>query len=66
MTEKLFYNDPFLREFTATVLSCEEGKGGFAVTLDRTAFYPEGGGQPADFGTLGGVKVTDTRDKGGP
>ena len=65
MTEKLFYNDPFLREFTATVLSCEEGKGGFAVTLDRTAFYPEGGGQPADFGTLGGVKVTDTRDKGG-
>ena len=65
MTEKLFYNDPFLKEFTATVLSCEEGKNGWAVTLDRTAFYPEGGGQPADFGTLGAVKVTDTRDKGG-
>ena len=43
-TEKLYYADPFLQEFTATVLSCEAAKGGFAVTLDRTAFYPEGGG----------------------
>lgn len=64
-TKKLFYADPFLREFSATVLSCEESKGGFAVTLDETAFYPEGGGQPTDFGTLGGVAVTDVREKGG-
>ena len=64
-TKKLFYADPFLREFSATVLSCEEAKGGFAVTLDETAFYPEGGGQPTDFGTLGGVAVTDVREKGG-
>ena len=65
MTEKLFYADPFLAEFTATVLSCEEVKGGFAVTLDRTAFYPEGGGQSADHGTLGEANVLDTRDKSG-
>ena len=65
MTEKLFYSDPFLKEFTATVLSCTEEKGAYAVILDRTAFYPEGGGQPADHGTLGGVTVTDTRDRSG-
>ena len=64
-TEKLYYPDPFLREFTATVLSCEEAKGGFKVVLDRTAFYPEGGGQPADHGTMDGVSVTDVREKGG-
>ena len=64
-TEKLYYADPFLQEFTATVLSCEAAKGGFAVTLDRTAFYPEGGGQPADHGTLGGAHVTDVHEKGG-
>jgi len=65
MTEKLYYNDPFLKEFTATVLSCEQDKGGWKVTLDRTAFYPEGGGQPTDFGTLGGAAVTDVREKEG-
>ena len=65
MTEKLFYADPFLKEFTATVVSCAEEKGAWAVILDRTAFYPEGGGQPADHGTLNGINVTDTRDRGG-
>ena len=64
-TKKLYYDDPFLREFTARVLSCEETKGGFAVVLDRTAFYPEGGGQPADHGTLGGANVLDVHEKGG-
>ena len=65
MTEKLYYSDPFLKEFTATVLSCAQDKGSWKVTLDRTAFYPEGGGQPTDFGTLGGVHVTDVREKEG-
>ena len=65
MTEKLFYKDPFLKEFTATVLSCAEEKGVYAVILDRTAFYPEGGGQSADHGVLGGANVTDTRDRDG-
>ncbi|MEI3306788.1 MAG: hypothetical protein V8R40_12700 [Dysosmobacter sp.] len=54
-TEKLYYADPFLQDFTARVLSCEAVKGGYLVTLDRTAFYPEGGGQPADHGTLNGA-----------
>lgn len=64
-TEKLYYADPFLQEFTATVLSCEEVKGLFKVALDRTAFYPEGGGQPADHGTLGSAAVTDVHEKDG-
>jgi len=63
MTEKLFYQDPFLSEFTAVVQSCEETKGGWHVVLNRTAFYPEGGGQAADHGTLGGAAVSDTREK---
>ena len=54
-----------LTTFTAKVLSCEAGKGGYLVTLDRTAFYPEGGGQPADHGTLGGIAVTDVHEKDG-
>ena len=62
---KLYYQDPFLREFTAAVTSCEETKGGYLVTLDRTAFYPEGGGQPYDTGTLGGAKVLEVHEKGG-
>ncbi len=65
MTEKLYYQDPFRHEFDARVLSCEQGKGGWNVILDRTAFYPEGGGQPADQGVLGGANVLDTREKDG-
>ena len=65
MTEKLYYQDPHLFAFTARVLSCEERNGSFAVTLDRTAFFPEGGGQGGDVGTLGSVRVTDTHEKNG-
>ena len=65
MTEKLFYADPFLVEFTAQVLSCVPEGEGFAVTLDRTAFYPEGGGQNADHGVLGGAAVTHVKEKDG-
>lgn len=64
-TEKLYYQDPYLTAFTARVLTCEPSKTGYLVTLDRTAFYPEGGGQPADHGTLGGVAVTDVHEKDG-
>ena len=65
MTEKLFYEDPFLKEFSAAVLNCREEKGLWIATLDRTAFYPEGGGQPADHGTLGNVRVFVTKEKNG-
>ena len=64
-TEKLYYQDPYLTAFTARVLTCEPAKTGFLVTLDRTAFYPEGGGQPADHGTLGAVSVTDVHERDG-
>ena len=64
-TEKLYYQDPYLTAFTARVLSCEKSKSGWAVVLDRTAFYPEGGGQPADHGTLGAVRVTDVHETKG-
>ena len=64
-TLKLYYENAYMTEFDATVLSCEEGKGSYMVTLDRTAFYPEGGGQPADHGQMDGVAVTDIHEKGG-
>ena len=50
--EKLYEQDPFLVKFEASVVSCVKGKKGFDVILDRTAFYPEGGGQPYDTGRL--------------
>ena len=63
-TIKLYYQDPYLAEFTAQVRSCEPCAGGFAVVLDQTAFYPEGGGQPCDLGTLGDARVLDVQERG--
>ena len=65
MTEKLYYADAYLHEFTARVTACEPGKTGFFIELDRTAFFPEGGGQPADTGTIGPARVCDVQEKGG-
>ena len=63
-TRKLYYEDSHLRRFTAQVLACEENGQNYRVILDATAFYPEGGGQGADTGILGGVRVLDTREAG--
>src|SRR5699024_516341 len=57
--------NPFLTDFDAAVLSCTQGKRGYEVTLDRTAFYPEGGGQPWDTCTLGGVPVLEVHSRDG-
>ena len=57
MTEKLYENDAYQQVFTATVLSCTAAPTGYAVVLDRTAFFPEGGGQPCDTGRLGDARV---------
>ena len=62
---KLYYDSAYIKEFEAQVLSCQEGKKGWEITLSATAFYPEGGGQPADTGILGNVRVTDVHEKGG-
>ena len=64
MTQRLYEQDSFCRDFTATVLSCEPQGDTYAVILDRTAFFPEGGGQAADSGTLGGVAVLDVQTVG--
>ena len=64
MTDKLFYQDGYQQEFTARVISCEEMKKGYAIVLDQTAFFPEGGGQYGDLGFLDSVRVIDTQEKG--
>ena len=61
MTQRLYEQDAYCRSFTATVESCAEKDGAYAVVLDRTAFFPEGGGQAADKGTLNGVPVLDVQ-----
>ena len=63
-TRKLYYEDCHLAAFSARVVSCEQSEKGWQVVLDATAFYPEGGGQACDLGTLGGVRVLDVREKG--
>ena len=65
MTIRLYNQDSELLAFSAVVTGCEEKKGQYAVTLDRTAFFPEGGGQGADHGVLGGVHVLDVHEVSG-
>jgi alanyl-tRNA synthetase len=62
VTERLYYTDPYLAEFDATVIRVESRGGRSVAVLDRTAFYPTSGGQPFDTGTLGGARVVDVVD----
>lgn len=63
-TDRLYYTDCALREFEAQVRRVEAAPGGFRVYLDRTAFYPESGGQPTDRGSLEGIPVLEAADEG--
>lgn len=66
MNEKIFYSDPHITRFNAKVLTCESKKDRtFDITLDRTAFFPEAGGQNADSGTIGTLPVLDVQIKNG-
>ncbi len=61
-TERLYYSDSYVKEFEALVISCEKIEKGYKVVLDKTAFFPEGGGQKADTGFIGAAKVTDVQE----
>ena len=64
-TKRLYHDDAYLLEFEAEVVERREHEGRPAVLLDRTAFYPESGGQPWDTGTLGGARVAAVIDLDG-
>ena len=65
MTEKLYERDSHLSRFRAAVIGCEAAGEGWALMLDRTAFFPEGGGQAADPGTIGPVRGLDVQERDG-
>ena len=62
---ELFYQDAYCTDFDSEVISCAKGKHGYEIVLNDTAFYPEGGGQPGDLGTLNEAAVKDTHRKNG-
>lgn len=64
-TRRLYYEDVYIKEFKAKVKECRKGEKFYEILLDQSAFYPEGGGQPCDLGTLGGAEVKDVQEKDG-
>lgn len=64
-TRKLYYENSHLKEFSAIVTGCTKTDNGWEISLDATAFYPEGGGEAPDLGTLDGVNVLDVQERDG-
>ena len=64
MTRKLYYEDLYAREFDAEILSLTEHDGKIHVVLNQTLFYPGGGGQPCDLGTIDGIDVLEVLESG--
>ena len=65
MTDKLYEKDPYIREFSARVTACEKKGNSFRICLDKSAFFPEGGGQPGDRGRVDSAVISDTHEKDG-
>jgi alanyl-tRNA synthetase len=63
-TERLYYKNPYLKEFSARIVRTAPDPRGYRVYLDRTAFYPDSGGQPSDYGVLAGHPLVDVVDEG--
>lgn len=64
MTDKLYYKNSYIKKFESHVCSCEAIDGNYRVELNQSAFYPGGGGQPCDLGTLNGLQVLDVYESG--
>ena len=64
-TIKLYYDDPYVKDFEAVVMNCIPEGRNYLIKLNRTAFYPEGGGQPCDLGRLGSEPVLDVQERDG-
>ncbi|MEJ8304431.1 alanyl-tRNA editing protein [Saccharibacillus sacchari] len=65
MTHKIYYDSAYSQEWTSIIQEIVPGENGFYVRLGKTAFYPEGGGQPGDSGWIGEVRVLDTQSQNG-
>lgn len=65
MTERIYDNNAYISEFKAEIISCVSNGKNFEVQLNKTAFFPEGGGQPGDKGKIGNANVLDTIERNG-